>query len=446
MLGSWFVNKSTDEGHSEGTTPRPSLSSPNDNQDNQRTSSEKPPRRAFSTAYTTPHDAIIADLQNSATRSTSGDAHTAPYNRDEQDISPEPESTAVREPSRTDPSFLSPMLGQQYPGVQQQSSRSQLLLDPFDGNVLGVLVPYQEPGSTNEDMSSSQVNISSNPDANVSTGNIDTRSEAIWSQLSRILELQGQLSKMHLEMENIGTGKAADPRRKKHKQRDGSAPERPNPGLDEEDPPVPPGIHRPRKRTMSNGSRGSLSGEADGDEEGVNMPSEEAEKDRRRGEEFAKLATQFEGRKEAINDIMGKLDDLSKLLFEFHDLKSPNIEFPASRNNSIATTARPASTSPPRSSTVESRGYTIPLSLPRSTTTTSNRTHDWAQQNIASSSKVSVPLRQARDETSAPPRGATTQKKLPPALLINSIDPQMQSSVMDSPASTIGSMKLPREE
>jgi len=315
MLGSWFVNKSTDEGHSEGTTPRPSFSSPNDNRDAQRTSSEKPPRRAFS--YTTPHDAIIADLQNSATRSTSGDARTTAYNRDEQVISPEPESTAAREdkpPSRTDPSFLSPVLGQQYPGVQQQSSRSQLLLDPFDGNVLGVLVPYQEPGSTNEDMSASQVNIPSNPDANVSTGNIDTRSEAIWSHLSRILELQGQLSKMHLEMENIGTGKAADPKRKKHKQRDGSAPESPNPGLDEGDPPVPPGIHQPRKRTMSTGSRGSLSGEADGDEEGVGMPSEEAEKDRIRGEEFAKLATQFEGRKEAINDIMGKASLLGFLI------------------------------------------------------------------------------------------------------------------------------------
>jgi hypothetical protein len=198
------------------------------------------------------------------------------------------------------------MLGQQYPGLQQQSPRSQLLLDPFDGNVLGVLVPYQEPGSTNEDMSPSQVNVSSNPFSNVSTGNIDTRSEAVWSHLSRILELQGQLSKMHLEMENIGTGKAADPKRKKHKQRGDSAPESPNPGSDAEDPPVPPGLHQPRERAMSTGSKGSLSGEADGDEEGVNMPSEEAEKDRIREEEFAKLATQFEGRKEAISDIMGK--------------------------------------------------------------------------------------------------------------------------------------------
>ena len=294
MLSSWFGQKSPEEDHSEGTTLRPSFASPTYTQ---RTSTEKAPKRAFPTAYTTPHDAIIVDLQ--APRTIPVDAPSA---TDEQVVSPEPEFTATREP-RTDPKFLSPMSGPQYSGLQ--SPHTQLLLDPFDGNVLGVLVPHQEQGSANEDMSPSQVNLSTNRDINVSTNNTDTRSEAVWTHLSRILDLQGQLSKMHLEMEGIGTGKAADSKRKKQKQRDEGAPESPNPGLDAEDPLVPPGL-QPRQRAVSTGSRGSFNGEADGDEEGVNMPSEEAEKDRIREEEFAKLATQFEGRKEAINDIMGK--------------------------------------------------------------------------------------------------------------------------------------------
>ena len=311
MLSSWFGQKPPEEGHSEGTTHRPSLASPTHIQDAQRTSTEKAPKRAFPTAFTTPHDAIIVDLQAPVARPIPMDTPSA---TDEQVASPEPEFTAALEP-RADPKFLSPMSGPQYSSLQQ-SPRTQLLLDPFDGNVLGVLVPHQEQGSANEDMSPSQVNLSTNRDANV-TNNIDTRSEAVWAHLSRIVDLQGQLSKMHLEMEDIGTGKATDSKRKKHKQRDDGAPETPNPGLGPEDPLVPPGL-QPRKRAMSTGSRGSFSGEADGDEEGVNMPSEEAEKDRIREEEFAKLATQFEGRKEAINDIMGKASLLQDFLARFY--------------------------------------------------------------------------------------------------------------------------------
>ncbi|KIM47739.1 hypothetical protein M413DRAFT_22347 [Hebeloma cylindrosporum] len=395
---SWFGQKSPEEGHSEGTTPRPSVSSPTHIR---RTSTEKAPKRAFPSAYTTPHDAIIVDLQAPTARSMPVDAPSA---TDEQVVSPEPEFPATREP-RADPKFLSP--GPQYSGVQQQqqSPRSQLLLDPFDGSVVGVLVPHQEQGSVNEDMSPSQVNLATNRDASPSTNNIETRSEAVWTHLSRILDLQGQLSKMHLEMEDIGTGKAADSKRKKHKQREEGPSESPTPGLDSEDPLVPPGLQT-RKRATSTGSRGSSSNdEADGDEEG--------------------------------------LDDLSKLLFEFHDLKSPEIEFPASRNNTISTPPQDL-TSPLGSDEVESKGNSyFPM---QSTSTTSNRSQEWAKQNATSSSKMHVPVGPAQSGTSttnAPPRGNTLQKKGLPTLFI---DPQVQAAVMDSPTSTIGSMKLPRKE
>jgi len=72
----------------------------------------------------------------------------------------------------------------------------------------------------------------------------------------------------------------------------------------------------------------------------VDVPSEEAEKNRAREEEFASLAHQFEGRKEAINDIMGKLDDLFNVLSEFHSLQAPSLDFPASRHQSSASTSK----------------------------------------------------------------------------------------------------------
>jgi len=153
------------------------------------------------------------------------------------------------------------------------------------------------------------------------------------------MDLQSQISKKHLEMESIGQ---VDVKSKKHVFSHkptlsnastvgiGSGAKRTVP----ENMTSPPGSNT-RERALSTASTISSSGgEHEGDEANVDVPSEEAEKNRAREEEFASLAHQFEGRKEAINDIMGKLDDLFNVLSEFHSLQAPSLDFPASRQQS----------------------------------------------------------------------------------------------------------------
>jgi hypothetical protein len=109
---------------------------------------------------------------------------------------------------------------------------------------------------------------------------------------------------MHLEMETIGlskagTGAGAGEWKSKRKQWKGQhSLGAPNLG---------PGLNWPRQRAMSTVSTISSSDEQEGDEPSVNVDDEEEEKNRIRGEEFVKLSSQFEGRKEAIRDIMTKV-------------------------------------------------------------------------------------------------------------------------------------------
>ena len=63
-----------------------------------------------------------------------------------------------------------------------------------------------------------------------------------------------------------------------------------------------------RMRAMSNASTiGTVPDEKEADEEGVSVTDEETERNRAREEEFAKLANQFEGKKETIREIMNKV-------------------------------------------------------------------------------------------------------------------------------------------
>ncbi|KAF8973510.1 hypothetical protein BDZ97DRAFT_1911998 [Flammula alnicola] len=465
MLSSWFGQKASDEGTIEGTTPRPSFSSPTDTQA-PRASTDKPPKRAFPTAYTTPHDTVLSELQGIPSRPAATDVPNRPASfRDEQVVSPDlPESIAPRDEAptsstRPEGNLLSPIPTPSFPAIPRlsASNSNDILLDPFDGSSLGVLIPQQDSAINADDLSTSPPNLPSGFEGGP-LGSNNIGSEAVWTQLSRILDLQSQISKKHLEMESIGTAKGSDAKRKGHKSSNQGATESSGvasgstSGLAQEDPPVPPGLHRPRQRAMSTVSTVSSSGEPEGDEEGVNVPSEEAEKHRLREEEFAKLATQFEGRKEAINDIMGKLDDLSKALSEFHSLPPPNIEFPASRNNSVGVTSPPISTTSPKGPTKgESKATRPPLS--HTTTSESVRTYDWTKQNaIPSASTLPPPTMLGRGKSDPviidpAPQKTAPQKKMVPTVLVNSMDVQTQTQapVMDSPASTLGSLKLPQE-
>lgn len=288
--------------------------------------------------YSTPHDAILADLHVSPDRVAS------------------PESTDVNLVITPTPSL--------HPYQLPKLSSPDLLLDPFNGTSLGTLLPHSQDSEVLSDHHSmpSQVNL---PSPEVSQNpNTAIASELVWSHLTNIMDLQSQISKKHLEMESIGH---LDAKNKKHAFTHKSTLSTASPtGISSsgakrtvpENPSTPPGSSR-RERAQSTASTISSSdGDPAGDEENVDVPSEEAEKNRAREEEFASLAHQFEGRKEAINDIMGKvcklsfsnpcfiqrsnsqLDDLFNVLSDFHNLQAPNLDFPASQHQSPTSTPK----------------------------------------------------------------------------------------------------------
>lgn len=472
MLGSWFGQKTSEDGTVEGTTPRPSFGSPSDLQP-PRTSADRPPKRAFPTAFSTPHDAVLSELQGAS----SPPAVAEPLNRppsliSEQVISPDiPESTRGELPSRSENNILSATPNSTFlPPPRIPSSNDDILLDPFDGMALGVLIPSDENKASNEDMSPSQINLPSSFDAG-QMGSQNVGSEAVWDHLSRILDLQSQISKKHLEMENIGAARGNDAKKKSHKLSTKNTPEASNiassssANLGSEDTPaVPPGLNRPRRqqRAMSTISTESSSDEPEGQEEGVNVPSEEAEKVRMREDEFAKLSTQFEGRKEAINDIMGKvrnvkvicpitplilvlpqLDELSKALSEFHTIPIPKIEFYGSRQGSVGVTSPEIKATPPKQSNKEDT-----RSSPQDVPILSNQAFDWTTQQSTSLSPPHIsPGASGKDESeptilSPMPSKARVQKAIVPTLLINSM--ASGASLHDSPTS-IGKLPLPHE-
>lgn len=138
--------------------------------------------------------------------------------------------------------------------------------DPFDGSFLGSTLA---------------------PDRNVQpeeepTEYVNVKNEELWSHLSRVLELQNQISKMHLDMEEIGSN-TGDPR--------------------------PKGKGRAARSRAPSVSQ-VVNEEIEGDE-GISVKrDEEAEKNKAREEQFSKLASQFRGKKEAINGIMTKVEFL----------------------------------------------------------------------------------------------------------------------------------------
>lgn len=122
------------------------------------------------------------------------------------------------------------------------------------------------------------------PDQNVQPeeqgklNDVAAKNEELWSHLSRVLELQSQISRMHLDMEEIGMN-AGDPKGK-------------------------------GKGTRSRATSVShvVIDDVEGDEGIGGKRDEEAERNKAREEQFSKLAGQFRVKKEAINGIMTKVD------------------------------------------------------------------------------------------------------------------------------------------
>ncbi|KAL1697404.1 hypothetical protein GGG16DRAFT_83923 [Schizophyllum commune] len=191
------------------------------------------------------------------------------------------------------------------------------LRDPYDGTAVGVL---HAPNAT-----------------------ADTT--PLWNNLARVLELQASVARAHGEMEGLGAKPKAEVK-----------PPQQRPWLRAETArlsglptttttsPAAQSTEGMLGRELSSSGRRAASAVSDaGDDDAVGEDEGVAEA-RAREIEFASLAQQFNGRRDAIAGIMGQLDELSKALTEFHALQVPKIEFPpSSRNGSL-----PAPTDSPR--------------------------------------------------------------------------------------------------
>jgi hypothetical protein len=166
--------------------------------------------------------------------------------------------------------------------LNNPSPAKEVLHDPFDGSPLGLVSESQQQGGV--------------------PGHVrGQKDEELWVHLSRVLELQNQVAKMHLEMEavgpNDGKGKVAGRARarRKGKQEAGSS------------------DHSDTGAGVKEGMRGGgigLEDAPEGDEEGVEVAGdEEAEIKKAREAEFAGLAHQFVGSNESINAVMGRVCD-----------------------------------------------------------------------------------------------------------------------------------------
>ncbi|KAJ7110052.1 hypothetical protein C8R44DRAFT_801263 [Mycena epipterygia] len=210
--------------------------------------------------------------------------------------------------------------------VPRADTANAAIYDPFDGSFLGSLVAPDH-------------NVQ--PEEHGKLNDVSAKNEELWSHLSRVLELQTQISRMHLDMEEIGMN-----------------------------PNDPKGKGKGTRSRATSVSRVVID-DAEGDEGIGGKRDEEAEKNKAREEQFSKLAGQFRGKKEAINGIMNKLDSLSRAVTEFHALQAPKIDFPSSRHNSLPATNTAAE--PVEDSAFGMRAHPAPasmtLSLPPKPTT-----------------------------------------------------------------------------
>jgi hypothetical protein len=242
------------------------------------------------TALRTPHDDVLAKLYNHPGRSegvlplpSEADAYQLPLGqertqtRDSHQTGSKEANTDQNIKSHSFNDILTPELTHSNITLPSSFASNSLLptrlYDPFDGTLFGFAVPTETAMRDGDEI----------------IGAGERPNEELWTHLSRVLELQNQIAHMHTDMEGVGYGKQADGKGK-GKGTLGNPPRAP--GL--------AGLGRARTASTASGVGADI-----GDEEGVGIVEGQADKLRER--EFKKLATQFEGRKEAINEIMNKV-------------------------------------------------------------------------------------------------------------------------------------------
>jgi len=277
---SWFSHK-PDRGSKSDHFRRSTDSAKQPPANAEASEGDKPPGRRSVLGISTPHDSVLAELHGLSPKTDSSVTSDTPQGLDSTRFASPTSASSHQQPQTS--------LSNPTNTTDVKANALNTIYDPFDGSVFGNLV------SPNRYIV---------PEAHVTLTEAASKNEELWSHLSRILELQSQIATMHGEMEGIGT-----------KQGDGKG------------------------KGKSSRSRAPSTSRPIGDEaeEAVGVErDEEAEKNRAREEEFAKLTEQFQGRKESINEIMSKLDDLSKAVTEFHTLQAPKLgSTMSSRNNSM---------------------------------------------------------------------------------------------------------------
>jgi len=164
--------------------------------------------------------------------------------------------------------------------------------------------------------------------------------EELWSHLSHILELQSEIAKMHVDMENVGLRDARGHNGPVNSELEAQA-----------------GTAKDKTRKSRRGNE-SLEEQEEDDEtdeatEGESDGDDEVFGKKKREEEFTRLAERFEKRKVAIDSVMDKvcyfvvychtpnltiaqLDNLSTALKAFHALPTPELDLTSSRTNTMA--------------------------------------------------------------------------------------------------------------
>ncbi|KAI1793819.1 hypothetical protein LXA43DRAFT_1119974 [Ganoderma leucocontextum] len=269
-----------------------------------------PPDRPVTAPLATPHDAVLAELQGTRRDGSSNSVHNADQSRHAPRLSVIP---SVGSLERT----ATPSAGRSRSATSTPGATHEQLIDPFSGNVVGIMVPKKN--TAERDAIASQ---------------FDQRRDELWARFSSIRELQSEVASLHVQMEGIGLNDM-----------------------------------RGGKRAAGVGARmhaDAIPVVEEWDEPDGAADAVEEQRKRARDAEFTNLAETFKGRREAIDAIMNKacvrlklhgrqacaerllppikLGDLSEALTTFHDLPTPVMGFAASRANTKD--SMPTSTSP----------------------------------------------------------------------------------------------------
>ncbi|KZT05851.1 uncharacterized protein LAESUDRAFT_701199 [Laetiporus sulphureus 93-53] len=272
--------------------------------------------RPVTAALATPHDAILAELvgppQTLSTQSEEEEA-TSPT------LQAKSAQSVDAPPAHTDQT-ASPFASNARSDTSSPVPAPNTVYDPFSG------VPIGATADTRSDQEN---------EFQAKSAKFDHRKDELWSHLARIRELQSEIAGMHLQMEGIGSVES-----------------------------------RGSKRTTAGAGR-MATGTIRAPEEWEDTAGAEEQQKTTRDADFATLAETFQGRRDAIDGIMGKLDDLSKALTTFHALPTPSMEFLKSRTGNKDRQGTPLSTlGPSKDETDISRPAQPQIPVPESPTTT----------------------------------------------------------------------------